>query len=171
MQNPTRRELRSECSSRNWIPGNNFDAGGRGGREASSASSPCCSPEHRSNSVSSAPRSPLQMLPSALVRYIFGDLWLYMYSMLFRKSQPCLSGTAGRERKGLSPCAPVTISMGGRKKKKKGSLKTVTSAYRLTNKCVCVCIHTDIPGCVCTDAQANLHPSLPPRCLWIYAYG
>lgn len=35
----------------------------------------------------------------------------------------------------------------------------MTSAYRLTNKCVCVCIHTDIPGCVCTDTQANPHPS------------
>lgn len=29
----------------NWIPGDIFDAGGRGRRGAPSASSPCCSPE------------------------------------------------------------------------------------------------------------------------------
>lgn len=57
-------------------------------------------------------RSPMQMLPSALVRCAFGSLWLGTPSMLFHKSQPWLSGTAVKERKGLPPCAPVTKAMG-----------------------------------------------------------
>lgn len=151
LQSPARGELRSEYSSVNRIPGDIFDAGGRGGREAPSASSPCCSPEHRSNSV---PQRHADLCRCFLARWsgicsvTFGSVCTVCFSI---SHSPDPQGRPGRRGRAL---LPALLSRNPRKKR-----IAVTLAYRLTNKSVRVCTHADIPGCVCTDTQENPHPS------------
>lgn len=142
----------------NCIPGDIFKAGGEGGRETPFASSPCFSPEHRNSVPQHRPFTDASWhIASAYIR-----LRLCRYSMLFHKSQPCLSGTARRQWKGLSPCTPVTKPV-ETKDHNDFSIPTYIYIY------LCKRVYAQTyPGAVYGHTgKTAYHMRL--SCLWIYA--
>lgn len=88
-----------------------------------------------------------------MVRYTLGYIWLRTDSMPFHKSQPDLSRTARKERKGLIPCAAATKPM----EKKEGSRRLQHIDLKI-NPYVCVCTQA-YPGAY---VRPHRQTSIPP---------